>query len=216
MRPARRHPRQSTRGSGKQWFFRDGGGPSHGRSPGSEGQGEGRVGMHARPDRIGLPRKVAAQTVRDEGLQRAQRRRPSLDIGIAAPAKFGREGEQPGPAVGPLECSAAGRSEIVQFCGKVFRGKVAVEGPADPRGRGQQGVEPEDARQRPMPVHRGMPVIASIKGGMHVPRLADVLSPVHQVHVHVRPLALHPCKRQAGKLRRKEGRKRSCHRIQNL
>ena len=106
----------------------------------------GRKALEPLGERVGQRRSVFAQ------------RRPSSFV---CRAKFARQHQQPGPAIGPLETAGVRPRQIGELARDVVWRECAVEQRADRVGLGQVGEAAVEPRQQPVAVHAGMPVEAA-------------------------------------------------------
>src|ERR1019366_6459819 len=171
--------------------------------------------MHTRPDWVRQPREVAAKALRNEFLKRTDSPRPPAGVWIAVRAESGSKSKQPPPAIRTLKRLPSRGLKISQFRGNVVFGQASIKGRADARGGRERREAPEDARQRPMAMHRGMPVKTTKECRVQLARRTHVRRAPRQVLVGVGPLAPDSGQRQAGKSRREGWGEQSRQAVRN-
>ena len=107
-------------------------------------------------------------------LQRVQHGVPLPRVGVVHLLQLGGKLQQPRQAVRPLERSAAVGVEVFHFLLNV--GLNQAPGELSPRfGRERRARKDSDQpHQQPMPMHRGVPVVAAIKGRRQLARRLDI------------------------------------------
>ena len=115
--------------------------------------------------------------------------------------QLGAELQQPGEAVGPLEGVAPLAGQVAGFEREVGGRQALGQGGARPGGEGRLGKQPRQARQQPVAVHGGMPVVAAVKGGREFAGRLHVGIRIERVGDLVRILLVNAVERQAGEAR---------------
>ena len=128
-----------------------------------ERQPERGVRVDAGADRVRLLREELDVPARDQLRERLQVRGPRLRVRVVPGVQFLRELEQPRPAVGPLERLRLPAVEVREFRLQFLRGEVLGEDGANVLRLRQIGVRAQDAREHPVPVNRGVPVVAPVE-----------------------------------------------------
>jgi hypothetical protein len=134
---------------------------------GRQHQGEGGVGVDAGPDRIvGLGQEILEPL--DEGAGQRRVARGPGPIGV--PHQFGLQHQVPGPAIGALEASAFGPSQIGDLGGDLVLGEGVVEQGDDGLGLVHLGAGAQQGGQQPVAVDAGVPVEAAEEDRVQVAR----------------------------------------------
>ncbi len=150
------------------------------------------AGAH-RPAQLGEPGR---EPVGGQGLERRESAVPALRAGVVPLAQLGRELEQPGEAVGPLEALASGRPDVGGFAREPLRRQIGVERRLGTSREAGIAVQPQQPHQAPVPVDRGVPVERAVERRGQLAGRANVGVVAHQVHQVVRVLAVDGAERQ--------------------
>ncbi len=170
-----------------------------------EAQGEGRLRVLAHADgacQLGQP---VADPPGRRFLERRERRRPPARLGRAPLPELGGELQQPREAVRPLEADPALPLEVGHLGGDVRRSEAARQRPAGLGGEGRLRQPARDAREKPVAVDRGVPVVAAEECRGQLARRPGVRVGEHHVRDLVRVLLVDAGEGKAGEALRKGG-----------
>ncbi len=131
--------------------------------------------MHAGADRVRQLREVGRQALDDRALERRDLLRPRPGLRVVPGAQLGREAQQPGPAVRPLEQLLVGLREEGDLAREAFGGEACRQRLARARGEGLVRVEPRQPDQHPVAVRGAVPVEAAVEDRVIGARRADRL-----------------------------------------
>ena len=168
--------------------------PCHGGIVERENARERGIAVAAGADRMGGTRDEPTEARREERRERAKGVAP---VAHAVPEQLRVQLEQPCPSVGPLEGPSGRRLQVRELGGERFLRQVPVELGADGCGFPNSRQVSEDARQKPMHVHRRMPAEAAEERRMDLPWREIARRRVQQVIHLARELARHVAQREA-------------------